>query len=310
MLRITDPVRYQAGIDAMTRGCPSPKAMMSFLDAEISERVFLAVVRRGQGLPRILEWGSGLSTLYFARRLAEFGDFLWVTVEYDRGFFDQRVAPYLQLWSDVHVIRVDGPGDLARGLDGGLPARGLVAIVYDAGGLIPHERAQDRLVDLDDYVAAPARLGTSFDAVLVDGRKRRRCLIEASRLVTDDGVVMLHDAQRPYYHCAFGRYRQSRRIGNELWIGAKGSVDLARWLPPEVLAAPGELDDLKLRVRYLLAKYGELTVDGLAENGWISWLYQPDSVERAVAELARDSAVLWDSPTAPVALAEVPAGSS
>jgi hypothetical protein len=295
VLRITDPARYQAGIDGLARNSPSPKALMDFLDAELVERILLAVAGRTAGNPRILEWGSGLSTLYFSRWLAKRGDLCWVTVEYDRGFFEQRVAPYLGLWSDVRVITVDRPGDLDAALRGGLPAHGLVALVHDAGSLSPRDREPDRWADLDDYVAGPARLGTAFDAILVDGRMRRRCLVEASRLVTGDGVVMLHDAGRPYYHCAFAHYRQSRRIGKDLWIGARGPDDLARWLPAEALAPPGELADLKLRVRYLLGKYGRRPLGALAGDPLVSWAYQPDSVARAVAELAGDGVLAWDA---------------
>lgn len=59
------------------------------------------------------------------------------------------------------------------------------------------------------------------DLVIVDGRLRRRCLIEASRV---DGVVVLHDAQRAYYHCAFGLFAHQGRVGDMLWIGSQNQA--------------------------------------------------------------------------------------
>jgi hypothetical protein len=111
--------------------------------------------------------------------------------------------------------------------------RGVVALVFDSGSLTPAQNEADRYADLDAYVDAPAQLGGSFDVVMVDGRKRRRCLIEGSRLVASDGVVLLHDAHREYYHSAFSEFAQSHRIGDDLWIGAHGGADLGRFVPGE-----------------------------------------------------------------------------
>lgn len=240
MFEISDPIQYRAGVQELRRGCPSPKAMMSFRDADLVEGVLqgaFSVAAPGAGGPRILEWGCGLSTLYYTRALAEVGEFLWVTLEYDRSFFEQRVAPYLTLWSDVQVLKVSSDADVEAAVAEGLPSRGVVALVFDEGSLTPAQNPSDRGADLDAYVDAPARLGTRFDVVMVDGRKRRRCLIEASRLVTGDGAVLLHDAHRAYYHGAFSEFAQSHRIGDDLWIGGHAGADLARFVPADVLLA-------------------------------------------------------------------------
>jgi len=237
VFEISDPIQYRAGIQELRRRCPSPKAMMSFRDADLVEGAlsgaFSAAAPRA---PRILEWGCGLSTLYYTRALAELGEFLWVTVEYDRAFFEQRVAPFLTLWSDVQVLKVSSAAEVEAAVSDGLPSRGIVALVFDAGSLTPAQNEPDRHADLDAYVDAPARLGTPFDVVMVDGRKRRRCLISASRLVTEDGAVLLHDAHRAYYHGAFSEFAQSHRIGDDLWIGGHAAADLGRFVPTDVLA--------------------------------------------------------------------------
>ena len=246
MFEISDPIQYRAGIQELRRGCPSPKAMMSFRDADLVEGVLLGAFASGPAAgsaagtprpPQILEWGCGLSTLYYTRALAEHGEFRWVTLEYDRAFFEQRVAPYLGLWSDVQVVKVSSAADVEAAVSDGLPPRGVVALVFDAGSLTPAQNEPDRYADLDAYVDAPARLGTPFDVVMVDGRKRRRCLIEASRLVAADGAVLLHDAHRAYYHGAFAEFAQSHRIGDDLWIGGHAGAELGRFVPADELTA-------------------------------------------------------------------------
>ena len=115
--------------------------------------------------------------------------------------------------------------------------------MFDKGRINPFDsnpmRYSERAKDLDDYVALPASLGLRFHSVIVDRWKRRRCLLEAASLLEDGGVALLHDAQRPYYHPGFVAYRASRRIGDELWIGAQDDTDFAEVVPEAALASPG-----------------------------------------------------------------------
>lgn len=217
----------------------SAKAWMSVRDGDLVESILLAVAPPLGHPLRVLEWGSGASTLAFTAALAGAGvDHLWLTLEYDRGFFREALAPALAADPTAAVV---WSGDLE-----GMPAEalttgtGIRAIVFDAGRLQPFlpEHLADRNVDLDDYVEAPERLGAHWDVVIVDGRKRRRCLNEAASLTTPDGVVLLHDAQRSWYRCAFDTFTSHRRIGDELWIGAMRVTDFADVVPQCGFAPP------------------------------------------------------------------------
>jgi hypothetical protein len=163
-----------------------------------------------------------------------------VTVEHDRLFFKESVLPFLSLWSHATVLFVDGAATPAS-TRADPPPVGVLAMIYDGGTLTPFKPGHtgDRHADLDTYVAGPSLLDLRFDAILVDGRKRRRCLLEARRLVADDGVVILHDAQRPYYHCAFSAYPASRRVGDELWVGMPQPGDPRDIVTEEALEGPG-----------------------------------------------------------------------
>src|SRR5262249_4453464 len=88
----------------------------------------------------------------------------------------------------------------------------------------------DRLPNMDAYVNFPRDFGGRFDLVLVDGRKRRRCLLAAADYLKPEGVTVMHDAYRTYYHCAFERYASHRAIGEILWIGSNEATDFSRLL--------------------------------------------------------------------------------
>ena len=213
------------------------KAWASPRDADLLEETLGAVAERAGGMLNVLEWGSGLSTLHYPEWLAGGGARVsWTTLEHDREFFRRFIEPALRergaqiVWSEELGSAEPKLGERA----------GLTAVVFDKGPIDPIEgesRVADRLKDLDAYVALPATLGRRFHAILVDGRKRRRCLGEAATLLEDGGIALLHDALRPYYHCAFAAFRSGRLIGDELWIGAQVETDFADVVPREALGA-------------------------------------------------------------------------
>lgn len=171
------------------------------LDGEIRtlERALLSL----SGKPlRILEWGSGGSTVYFTAFLRSRGiPYEWTSIEYHKGWHEK-----------VQSALSDDPNT--------------AVVLFDSGNgsiLQPD-------IPMDEYVAYPRTLGKKFDFILVDGRKRRRCLLEARNLVSDDGFVFLHDAQRSYYHSAFPSYPRSRFVSARLWLGMAKAPNPVTWL--------------------------------------------------------------------------------
>jgi CTP:molybdopterin cytidylyltransferase MocA len=206
----------------------SSDAFMSVTDTALVEGMLRR--RASAGFIDVLEWGSGLSTLHFSRKLRDWGaSFRWLALEHDRSFFDATIAPNLEDVPDAWIYASGGPQD-----DGGRASRAqrLELVVFDSGVLRPYLASgiADRSADLDDYVALPAKTGRRFNLILVDGRKRRRCLLEAIELLAPDGVVLLHDAWRPYYRCAFGSYPHHKRFGDILWAGALDARALDTWV--------------------------------------------------------------------------------
>lgn len=140
----------------------------------------------------VLEWGAGGSTIFFTDLLAGHGvRFRWESLEYNQEWF-QKVSAAVAGREDVHLA------------------------FFPVGNTAQRQRH----TNMDAYVAYPATLGRQFHFILVDGRKRRRCLLEARRMMAPGGRTFLHDATRKYYHCALPEFPHGRFIpGGSLWEG-------------------------------------------------------------------------------------------
>ena len=123
---------------------------------------------------RVLEWGSGSSTLWLADRPAEV-----VSVEHD-----------------VEWGHSMGPR---------LPANARLVVVppEEAGpGAITSAKAGFEGLDFTDYVQAPERFPGPYDVVVIDGRAREACLEVALRRVAPDGLIVFDNVDRERYRDA------------------------------------------------------------------------------------------------------------
>lgn len=104
---------------------------------------------------RLLEWGSGGSTLYWPPR---FPDIQWISIEHDEAYF-RAVSKECAPW--VVVLHLQRP----------------------------------EYINLDNHC-----LGM-FDFIIVDGHPPTRihCIQRAKKLLTENGVVLLHDSHFPPY---------------------------------------------------------------------------------------------------------------
>src|SRR3989344_1471109 len=140
----------------------------------------------------VLEWGSGGSTVYFTQFLKNKGiSYTWTSIEYSK------------IWYERILDMVKGDKNVSLAL-------------FDVG----NTNVNQPDIPMNEYVAYPATLGKKYDVILVDGRKRRRCLLEASKMLKPGGVVLLHDARRAHYHSSFSAYPDSRMVlWTGLWVG-------------------------------------------------------------------------------------------
>ena len=64
--------------------------------------------------------------------------------------------------------------------------------------------------DWESYIEFPRILNKKFDVILIDGRARPECAIEAKRHIKKDGVVIIHDfydKYRPHYKTVLDHYK-------------------------------------------------------------------------------------------------------
>jgi hypothetical protein len=212
----------------------SPKAWMSVRDADLYEALIHRIGQlRADDTLRVIEWGAGRSTLWYSKYIERLGiPFSWLSLEHNKTFFEERHGQILKCRPNAIMISEhEYAPDKIRAL---LSRPGVtVVVLYDVGEVRPDRqgRIEDRAVDLDAYVSLPARVGLECDLAVIDGRKRRRCLLESARLLSPTGYAILHDAWRSYYHCAFNSFRSGRRFGDEWWIGSNIDTTFEDVLP-------------------------------------------------------------------------------
>lgn len=138
----------------------------------------------------VLEWGAGGSTKYYTDLLHEHGKtFNWLAIEYNKKWFDK-----ISKW------------DLKKGVE---------LRLFDYGCW---HRDEMRQLDINEYVEYPSTINRKWDLIFIDGRKRRRCLIESLKLLKPNGFILLHDAQRDYYKCAYKHFNY-KYLSEKLWKG-------------------------------------------------------------------------------------------
>lgn len=197
------------------RGLPA----MTRYERKVYEKLLLSLKK--QAPLEILEYGSGYSTIYFAKFLQKNNiDFhihavdnssAWyerVRMLVEKNGFKDKISLYLfefpRFW--------DKPG-------------------WDWKVEPPVGQFAPKLKEEVDYINIPLSLKKKFDLVVVDARFRRRCLEVATQCLKPNGIVLLHDAEKEKYHCAIKHYRYSKfldsgpyyplePVPHKMWLGS------------------------------------------------------------------------------------------
>jgi len=161
----------------------------SMLTAE-SEEIEQAIKRLLNERKRItiLEYGAGGSTTYFVKMLEQLNaDFEYYAIEHNIE------------WAKKIKKRVN--------------SKALHIITYDYGIYSRHWVRASK-INMDEYVNEPLKINKNFDIVIVDGRKRERCMAIAKDVC--NGMVYLHDNNREEYQDAIKLFEnyESKTVGN------------------------------------------------------------------------------------------------
>ena len=60
-----------------------------------------------------------------------------------------------------------------------------------------------RILQLPYYGVMNTFIDNYFDAIIVDGRNRKRCIYHSIPKVKPGGIIMLDNSERPYYHSVY-----------------------------------------------------------------------------------------------------------
>ena len=165
---------------------------------------------------KVFEWGSGASTIYYPRYLDSIGRrFDWHAMDNSRPWYrkcQDRISK-AKLEERVHAYYSEFPAFWEY------PK-------YSIDDPIPPQSEIESLRE-EKYDNFPVNLGLKFDLIVVDGRYRRRCLIAAKDALADDGVLILHDAQRTHYHSSLTGFGQVEWLTTGYMPGTKQLIQVA-----------------------------------------------------------------------------------
>jgi SAM-dependent methyltransferase len=132
---------------------------------------------------RIFEYGSGSSTVYWAKRGASV-----VSVEHDKSFFLSQCSQLKQYSNVDYVLAEPQPTEAGQG---SFQSRETFSSTIYMGYCF------------EDYVGSIRRFPVnSFDVVTVDGRARAACIRECVDWLRPGGLLILDNSDRTRYHQA------------------------------------------------------------------------------------------------------------
>lgn len=187
MIGDKDAIR-ELGYDPRIEKQPKPMMDDESIKAFKKELLELAVEKNQLD---VLEWGAGISTIYFPEFLIKKEImFRWDSIEHDARWYLKLHDMNKLIQVKLHLFQEPNPADK-------------VAI------------AKARLIQ---YINFPRAIWKHYDLIFIDGRRRPECMNMAKRFLKENGIVLLHDAEREAYHEAMGGYK-GKFLTKTLWKG-------------------------------------------------------------------------------------------
>lgn len=142
-----------------------------------------------KGKKSVLEWGSGGSTLYFSSLLEDGSE--WISIEHDKE------------WHRAIDKRINSENNKS------------IRIVYSPpSSAWSSSQGDGTFNQFRDYVLEPIKFNKIFDFIIVDGRARPACMNVGWEMLSDNGIMILHDAQREIYIKSIPKNSYTLRITN------------------------------------------------------------------------------------------------
>jgi len=117
----------------------------------------------------VLEWGSGASTIAISKRVKSI-----ISIEHDYKYFSFITKQKLP--ENVILKYIERNKPEKTGHDG----------TYE---------------DYKNYIEFPKSLNKKFDLIFIDGRARVECAKQAVNMLTENGIILIHDYRNPNPKC-------------------------------------------------------------------------------------------------------------
>lgn len=137
---------------------------------------------------RIFEWGSGISSIWYARQVGKY-----TCIEHSKEWYDKMSQSF-----DKNEIN---NAEIIFCEERILPDDYVWEKQWRYYHILKHPPLNPQF---RDYMAVIDQYPDSyFDCIVVDGRERIGCLIHAIPKLAEKGIIILDDSQRPRYKEAF-----------------------------------------------------------------------------------------------------------
>jgi hypothetical protein len=140
---------------------------------------------------RVLEWGSGASTVWLGKRSAEV-----ISIESDTTW-----AQMVRSSIPSHVRILTPP----------------IPHATDRGG-IRSRRMGFRHLNFSEYVNAIDTVPGLFDLIVIDGRAREACLDKALTRLAAGGIILFDNTNRRRYRVALAGYRDQISVTSDIGL--------------------------------------------------------------------------------------------
>ena len=124
---------------------------------------------------RCLEYGCGYSSLFYPKILTKGAT--WMSVEHNEQWYSEITKKNLNKNVEIFHINANNMNFIDEG----------------------------EYKDFSSYVNFPESKG-KFDFILIDGMARKACIEKAKTLLSENGVIVVHDSNRSAYHEEIKKY--------------------------------------------------------------------------------------------------------
>ena len=130
----------------------------------------------------ILEWGSGLSSYILSDFCLKWDSKLFLTIDHSKEY-QSGILENLEKPTCIEVCTMD-----------------LIGAIW------PWDQ------NIYNYATYPFSKKAKFDLIYIDGRRRNECMLVASKVLSEKGILIVHDIWRRRYELGRNLFKEVNRL--------------------------------------------------------------------------------------------------